>query len=226
MWRAVLNPDEEDVRDILFARRNDNAEMLEDLHYDQETGLVYVKKIDLAAYDEETNLLTRNDVQAQLMIASESEIIDELIDAGAIQPLEDELFQAAAIQPDEEVTPESVLPEIEGEIRPGDTLHFRATRTNTYLTNQTVNYIWNPGEGAGNDVYFYEALRDGNIASLRRRTGILPPGMRSIRATDNGDRRMPPIPSASNPAIFPASAEIQPWRTGSEVFWDPAEAWI
>ena len=80
---------------------------------------MYVKKIDLAAYDEETNLLTRNDVQAQLMIASESEIIDELIDAGAIQPLEDELFQAAAIQPDEEVTPESVLPEIEGEIRPG-----------------------------------------------------------------------------------------------------------
>ena len=164
---GVLNPDEEDVRDILFARRNDNAEMLEDLHYDQETGLVYVKKIDLAAYDEETNLLTRNDVQAQLMIASESEIIDELIDAGAIQPLEDELFQAAAIQPDEEVTPESVLPEIEGEIRPGDTLHFRATRTNTYLTNQTVNYIWNPGEGAGNDVYFYEALRDGNIASAQ-----------------------------------------------------------
>ncbi|MFR6329347.1 MAG: hypothetical protein ACLUOI_11345 [Eisenbergiella sp.] len=31
---------DKDVRDILFARRNDNAEMLEDLHYDQETGLV------------------------------------------------------------------------------------------------------------------------------------------------------------------------------------------
>ena len=164
---GIADKDAPVVSDILFARRNDNAEMLSDEYYDEETGLVYIKKIDLVSVNEETKVLTPNDVQMQMMIASDDSIIGTLVDDGVIKTMDGETFYAASLDADESPAPSSVMGEIIGTLKAGDTITFTVGSAKTSISGQTVNYLWNPGEGAGNDVLFYQALRRGDLPSAQ-----------------------------------------------------------
>lgn len=64
----------DDVRDIIFAKNNINGEVLPDNYYDRETGLVYIRKLDLVEITEESVLI--DNVQAQILSVVDDNPID------------------------------------------------------------------------------------------------------------------------------------------------------
>ena len=166
---GVLNEGGEDIRDIEFARRNDNAEMLENEHYDYETGLVYINKADLFSIDHENELFIPNDVQAQVLISSTKDVIPDLIDAGAIPNLMDDRFSTADLAGNEGPAPTDLLGQLVGSLVEGDAFQFTVGRVGAdSISGETINYLY--AVGSRDDAYknaFYQGVRDGNIAAAQ-----------------------------------------------------------
>ena len=168
---GILNIDNEEFKDVDFAKRNNDGIVLDDEYYDAKTGLVYVKKSDLLTFDEENLYMTYDDVQAQALISSDADIISNLIDNGVIMDKMYESFEgdeevyAAELVGNEAPVPTGLIPEIVGQLREGDSVTFTVDPQNG-ATGATFAYLYSVHSSHKNE--FYIALQSGNLAEVQR----------------------------------------------------------